>query len=121
MNVPDPTLPIKRGEIAILLSTRGRPEKLLQVFNSLKASTVGRDKISLWLYVDDDDAITRQAIDGGTFPDVGFPVHWNIGPRTPEWGQTFHVLWQAMEFNLVSQTSRKGLRREFALLHSCGN
>ena len=95
MNVPDPNLPIKRGEIAILLSTRGRPEKLLQVFNSLKTSTVGRDKISLWLYVDDDDAVTRQAIDGGTFPEVGFPVHWNIGPRTPEWGQTFHVLWQA--------------------------
>jgi len=95
MKSPDPEVAIKQGEIAILLSTRGRPEKLLEVFTSLQKSTVGKDRISLWLYVDDDDQVTRKAIDGKIFPELGFPIHWHIGPRTPDWGQTYHVLWAA--------------------------
>jgi hypothetical protein len=95
MQNPDPAITIQRGEIAILLSTRGRPEKLLEVFSSLKTSTAGKDKIALWLYVDDDDQVTRKAIDGRQFPELGFPVHWHIGPRTPDWGHTYHVLWTA--------------------------
>ena len=47
---PNPGQPeIKRGEIAILLSTRGRPEKLLEVFDSLRDSTVRKDNTTLWL------------------------------------------------------------------------
>jgi hypothetical protein len=46
--------------------------------------------------VDDDDHVTRAAIDGGKFPELGFPVHWHIGPRTPDWGQTYQVLWTAL-------------------------
>jgi hypothetical protein len=87
---------IKIGEIAILLSTRGRPDMLLEVFESLRVTTTGKDRIALWLYVDDDDQVTRSAIDAGEFPDLGFPVHWHIGPRTPDWGQTFQVLWTTL-------------------------
>ncbi len=93
MNQPEATPTIKRGEIVILLSTRGRPEKLVEVFNSLQKSTADKVRTKLWLYVDEDDTVTRQAIDSKRFVDPGFPVIWNIGPRTPEWGQTFHVLW----------------------------
>ena len=100
MNNSGPAAPaqpeIKRGEIAILLSTRGRPDMLLEVFESLRATTVRKDKVALWLYVDDDDRVTRAAIDGGKFPELGFPVHWHIGPRTPDWGQTYQVLWTAL-------------------------
>ncbi len=100
MNNSGPAAPaqpaIKRGEIAILLSTRGRPDMLLEVFDSLRATTTGKDKVALWLYVDDDDHVTREAIDSGKFPDLGFPVHWHIGPRTPDWGQTYQVLWTAL-------------------------
>ena len=106
MTSPSPTGPpvnstpaaepeIKRGEIAILLSTRGRPDMLLEVFESLRGATTGKDRVSLWLYVDEDDRVTRDAIDAGRFPDLGFPVHWNIGPRTPDWGRTYQVLWTA--------------------------
>ena len=84
---------IKRGDIAIMLSTRGRPDMLLEVFESLRATTARKDKVALWLYVDEDDQVTRAAIDGGKFPELGFPVHWHIGPRTPDWGQTYQVLW----------------------------
>ena len=97
MNNPGAAAPappaVKRGEVAILLSTRGRPDMLLEVFQSLKATTVGRDQIALWLYVDEDDSLTRGAIDAGKFPDLGFPVHWHIGPRTPDWCRTYEVLW----------------------------
>jgi hypothetical protein len=68
---------------------------LAEVFESLRTSTARKDRVSLWLYVDDDDDVTRAAIEKGAFPDPGFPVHWHIGPRTPDWGQTHQVLWNA--------------------------
>jgi len=46
---------IKRGEVAILLSTHGRLDMLLEIFYSLRATTVRKDKVALWLYVDDDE------------------------------------------------------------------
>jgi hypothetical protein len=84
---------IRRGDIALLLNTRGRPEKLVEVFDSLRKTTVQKDKVSLWLCVDDDDDLTRSAIDAGKFPDPGFPVRWNIGPSPPDWDTPFKVLW----------------------------
>ena len=71
---------IRRGDIALLLNTRGRPEKLVEVFDSLRLTTKQKDKVSLWLCVDDDDHPTLSAKDAGKFPDPGFPVHWQIGP-----------------------------------------
>jgi hypothetical protein len=84
---------IRRGDIALLLNTRGRPEKLVEVFDSLRLTTRQKDKVSLWLCVDDDDDLTRSAIDAGKFPDPGFPVRWNIGPSPPDWDTPFRVLW----------------------------
>src|SRR5690242_18656489 len=95
MHSAEPAISINRGDIAILLSTRGRPEKLQEVFSSLKASTVDKNKTSLWLYVDDDDTVTRKVIDAKGFPELGFPVHWHIGHRTPDWGQPYRILWEA--------------------------
>ena len=57
MNNSGPSAPaepeIKRGEIAIMLSTRGRPDMLVEVFESLRGTTVGKDKVALWLYMDE--------------------------------------------------------------------
>src|ERR1035441_3561644 len=85
---------IRRGDIALLLNTRGRPEKLVEVFNSLRQTTVQKDSVSLWLLVDDDDNLTRSAIDAGKFPDPGFPVHWQIGPSPQDWHTPFKALWE---------------------------
>jgi hypothetical protein len=84
---------IRRGDIALLLNTRGRPEKLVEVFDSLRLTTARKDKVSLWLCVDDDDKLTRSAIDGGKFCDPGFPVHWNIGPSPQDWDTPVKALW----------------------------
>lgn len=86
---------IRTGEISLLMATRGRPEMLAEQMLSLRDHTVQKDKVRLWIYVDDDDQVTRQAIDGGKFPDLGFPVHWHVGPRPGALGQCHQALWNA--------------------------
>jgi hypothetical protein len=90
MNAPQ----IHPGEICLIMATRGRPESLAQVFAALKASTAQKQKASLWLYVDDDDAVTRKAIDSGALNDAGVRIHWHIGPQTPSLCETQHTLWR---------------------------
>jgi len=84
--------PDVQDKISILLTTRGRPEMLAEVFASLAANTSRKDKTALWLYVDEDDNITRQAIDKGQFPETGLDTHWHIGRRTGNVAETFDIL-----------------------------
>ena len=86
---------IRRGEISILMATRARPDMLAEELATLKTNTAQKDKLAVWLYVDDDDDITRRAIDGGKFANPGFRVHWQIGPRPPALGQAHQALWNA--------------------------
>ncbi|HTA94795.1 MAG TPA: hypothetical protein VK769_01595, partial [Verrucomicrobiae bacterium] len=74
--------PVKPGEICLIMATRGRPESLATVFAALKANTSQPDKVSLWLYVDKDDDVTRKAIDSGALNDAAVHLHWHIGPQT---------------------------------------
>ena len=53
---------IRVGEISILMATRGRPEMLAEEIGTLKQNTVNKDKVKLWIYVDDDDKIMHEAI-----------------------------------------------------------
>jgi hypothetical protein len=86
---------LRRGEISILLGTRGRPEMLAEVFGSLQKNTSLKDKVAIWLYVDEDDAVTRQAVDRKNLPDPGVGLHWHIGPQVGDLGEMHRVLWQA--------------------------
>lgn len=85
---------IHPGEICLIMATRGRPESLAQVFAALKANTAQKEKVSLWLYVDEDDAVTRKAIDNGVLNDAGVQLHWHIGAQTPSLCETQHTLWR---------------------------
>ncbi len=86
---------VNPGQISILIATRGRPEILVEVFASLKAHTVRKDLVSLWLYVDEDDQVTRRAIEARQFPDMDLAVHWHFGPQTACLGDTHDALWAA--------------------------
>jgi hypothetical protein len=86
---------IRRGEISILMATRVRPDMLAEELATLKANTAQKDKLAVWLYVDDDDDITRKAVDGGRFKNLDFRVHWHFGPRPPALGQAHQALWNA--------------------------
>jgi len=88
------TPPIKRGEICLILATRGRPESLAQVFTALMTTTAQKDKVSLWIYVDEDDALTRQVIDSGALSDAGVRIHWHFGGQTSGLCETQHTLWR---------------------------
>lgn len=85
---------IRNGEIVIIMATRGRPQMLVEVFASLKENTVQPDKVHLWLYVDEDDNVTREAIDSGKLKDAGIHIHWHIGPNTAGLCETQHTLWR---------------------------
>lgn len=86
---------VRRGEISILMATRARPEMLAEELATLKANTRQKDKLAVWLYVDDDDEVTRNAVEGGRFADLDFRVHWHFGPRPPALGQAHQALWNA--------------------------
>lgn len=86
---------IRPGEVSLILATRGRPHLLTEFFESLRATTAQKDKTAIWLYVDDDDQATLQAIEKKVFPDPGLPVHWHIGPQPGGLGQTHQALWKA--------------------------
>jgi hypothetical protein len=87
--------PIRKGEISILLATRGRPDLLSESIASLKGTTAQKDKTVLWVYVDDDDMVTRDALDAGKIADPGLKVNWMIAPRTPGLGETHQAMWNA--------------------------
>lgn len=85
---------IHRGEICLIMATRGRPHMLADVFAALKQHTVQKEKVSLWLYVDEDDAVTRKAIADDTLNDAGVQLHWHIGQQTSGLGQMQQILWE---------------------------
>jgi hypothetical protein len=91
MNAPQ----IHSGEICLIMATRGRPEMLAEVLVALKTHTAQKEKVSLWLYVDADDAITRKAIDSGALSDAGVQLHWHLGGQTSGLGEMQQILWQA--------------------------
>jgi len=91
MNAPQ----IHPGEICLIMATRGRPEMLAEVFVALKTHTAKKEKVSLWLYVDEDDSGTRKAIDDGRLSDAGVQLHWHIGGQTSGLGEMQSILWQA--------------------------
>jgi hypothetical protein len=95
MNDQNQTANVNPGQIAILIATRGRVESLSIVLNSLRENTVRKDKVALWLYVDDDDEATLTAIKNKTLPDPGFPVNPHIGSRPSGLGETHQILWAA--------------------------
>ena len=55
--------------VTVLIVTRARPKMLAEVFASLAASTTRKDCTNIWLYVDEDDTVTRSAIAANEFPD----------------------------------------------------
>jgi tetratricopeptide (TPR) repeat protein len=74
--------PIDNPEhISLLLPTRGRPGPLKKVFDSLEANTLDKRLIDVWVYVDEDDELTRAFIhaQGGT--KYGFDINWIVGER----------------------------------------
>lgn len=67
---------------------------LAEVFKSLAANTARKDQVSVWIYADEDDQVTRDALARKVIPDIDLPVQWYFGAQLPSLGDTFYVLWQ---------------------------
>jgi tetratricopeptide (TPR) repeat protein len=80
--------------VTVLIVTRARPNMLAEVFTSLAANTLRKDHVGLWLYVDEDDMVTRTAIAKNEFPNPGLPVHWHIGHRTGNVAEAYELMLQ---------------------------
>jgi hypothetical protein len=93
MSTSQQNISIRRGHVTIFLATRARPEMMREVLDSLGKKTSRKDKTDLWIYVDEDDQVTRDAVEKKTFPDPGFPVHWHFGPLQNGLGDCYQVLW----------------------------
>ena len=85
---------INPGEICLIMATRGRPQMLAEVFAALKKHTAQPEKVSLWLYVDEDDSITRKAIDEDRLSDAGVNLQWYFGGQTSGLGEMQSILWK---------------------------
>ncbi len=85
--------------ISILLPTRGRPEYLTNVFGSIEETTKDKNSIDVWVYVDDDDVITRKYINDDLFGNYGFEITWFLGKRTRTMGEMMNTLRQKCTTN----------------------
>jgi hypothetical protein len=85
--------------ISLLIPTRARPAYLQNLFDSLEATTQDKGLVDVWLYVDEDDAITREYIASGQHASYGFRINWMIGERSRTAGQMNNTLWQKCTSN----------------------
>jgi hypothetical protein len=84
-----------KDHISLLLPTRGRPQMLGEVFDSIEQTAAQKAKVAVWLYIDHDDQPTLDAIHGGQFGKYSFAIHWLVGDRTASLGELHNLTWQA--------------------------
>ncbi len=89
-----PQISFRRGFVSVMLATRARPEMLHEVIASLDRMTTRKELVDLWIYVDADDQVTRDAVGKKFFPDPGFPVNWHFGPQQSGLGDCYQILWE---------------------------
>ncbi len=78
------------ANIALLVPTRGRPENAVRMLRSARDMSNAPDRLSAWLYIDEDDERSRKAV-AKIKGAVQFPVHVACGPRAPLW-RLYNVL-----------------------------
>lgn len=88
-----------KNKISMLMPTRGRPEKLDAALRQFDATVHHHHLFDAWIYVDEDDGITREYIDSGCWKNMGYKVNWVIKPGTLTIGQMCNTLWQQCTTN----------------------
>ncbi|MBL7145177.1 MAG: glycosyltransferase, partial [Phycisphaerae bacterium] len=89
----------KPQHISLLIATRGRPEYLDKVFDSIGRTVGNADGIDVWIYVDNDDDITNEYISSKAYLKYPFKINWVLGERTLSMGQMANILRQKCTTN----------------------
>lgn len=95
-----PPKPIDRPEhISVLMPTRGRPDGLASVFESFRETVEHKQLFDIWLYVDDDDALTLDYIKSEAWKAYGLAINWHVAKRSTSMGDMLNQLWQHCSTN----------------------
>jgi len=78
---------------------REKPQYLKNCFDSIEEVTEDISLIDVWLYVDEDDFITRKFIDNVQEDIYSFKRNWVIGERTKSQGRMYNILWERCTTN----------------------
>ncbi|MEE3715925.1 tetratricopeptide repeat protein [Tumidithrix elongata RA019] len=79
--------------ISILFPTRGRSHYLQALFDSIAKTTTVQSLIDVWIFIDDDDFVAKQALDEHIAADnYDFKIHYVFAPRTYAQGQMYNIL-----------------------------
>lgn len=65
----------------LLVPTRARPRNVHRLLESIENTAAAPDAITVYFYVDDDDELTQQHIDGIRKAHSEIPMHFAVGPR----------------------------------------
>ncbi|MBF0227302.1 MAG: hypothetical protein HQK76_17795, partial [Desulfobacterales bacterium] len=88
------------NHISLLLPTRKRHTQLKKLFDSIEENTQDKKLIDVWVYVDEDDELTKLFIHNNTWIKYNFKINWIIGERLPgRSGQILNELWKKCKTN----------------------
>ncbi len=85
--------------ISILFPTRGRPQFLKCLFDSLEETTRDPGQVDVWLYEDDDDRLTADFLSSEECGSYSFRVHTAGGRPRSTAGEMFNVLRERCQTN----------------------
>ncbi len=88
-----------RNKISALLPTRGRPEKLDAALRRFNETVHHHHLFDVWVYVDEDDFLTRGYIDSGCWKNLRYQVNWIVAPPALTMGRMCNTLWQKCASN----------------------
>jgi len=89
----------KPQHISLLIPTRGRPKSLEKTLDSFERTVSNADSIDVWIYVDNDDDITKEYIRSKSYLRYPFKINWVFGKRIHSIGQMINILRQKCTTN----------------------
>ena len=82
----------KPQHISLLMLNRARPYYLDKSLDSVDRTIGDPSSIDAWIYVDNDDDITKRYISSGSYFRFSFKINWVVGERTASMGQMINIL-----------------------------
>ena len=82
----------KPQHISLLMATRERPDYLSKTLDSIERTVSDPNSIDIWVYVDNDDDITKSYISSNSYLRYPFKINWVVRERTASMGQMINIL-----------------------------
>ncbi|HYD63869.1 hypothetical protein [Azospirillum sp.] len=85
---------MRKFNIAILVTTRGRPERFLRLVDSFHRNALFTDRIKVWCYVDDDDEASLATLPAASREGGSVKFDIVVGPRPLTLGIAVNQLYE---------------------------